>query len=135
MIKKYLRSKKTAKNQSSKKQSKRSTKRFSKRLGKGKKIIIDSKEHFLSEHGYKDVETLSRNQRKRALMSLIKEFTPTKGSAATMIYIISALNARYVLNRNTNPKAAQIFKIDQRMISAMYRRMKRTAKKQQQKHH
>ena len=98
--------------------------------GKGKKLIVlDPEDHFLSEHGYDNVATLSRNQRKRALMSLIKHFTPTKGRMATMNYVIRALNARYILNRNTNPKVARIFRADQRMISAMYRNMKRGTKK------
>lgn len=94
--------------------------------GKGTKLF-ELKDHYLSEHGYHNVDELSLVQRKSALMSLIKHFLPTKGQMITYKYVINALNARYVLNRNTNPKIARIFKHDQRMISAMYKKIK-TAK-------
>ena len=61
---------------------------------------------------------------KSALLSLIKHFTQLKGEMSTMDYVIHALNARYVLNRNTNPKVAKIFKQDRDMISKMYKEMK-----------
>ena len=36
-------------------------------------------------------------------------------------YVIKALNARYLVNRNTNPKIARIMKADQRQISKEYK--------------
>ncbi len=93
--------------------------------GKQKKLIVlDPEDHFLSEHGYSDVANLTLEQRKSALMSLIKHFIPKKGEMATMTYVIRALNARYILNRNTNPKVAKIFKTDRNMISKMYKKIK-----------
>ena len=59
-----------------------------------------------------------------ALTSLITHFTPIKGEMATYNYIIKALNARYILNKNTNPKVAKIFKADQKAISAEYKKIK-----------
>ena len=50
---------------------------------------------------------------------------PIKGEMATYNYVIKALNARYILNRNTNPKVARIFKADQRAISSEYKKMKK----------
>jgi hypothetical protein len=100
------------------------------KTGKGAVLItLDPEDHLLSEHGYDNVVEMTRGQRKRALMALIKHYTPIKGQMPTMNYVIRALNARFVLNRNTNPKVARIFRADQRMVSAMYRKMKRTAKK------
>jgi hypothetical protein len=94
--------------------------------GKQKKLIVlDPEDHFLSEHGYSNIANLKVEQRKSALMSLIKHFIPIKGEMATMTYVIRALNARYILNRNTNPKVANIFKTDRNMISKMYKKMKK----------
>lgn len=95
--------------------------------GKGSRLIVlDTKEdHFLSEYGYHDVETTSKEKRHEALHKLIKHFIPIKGEMATYNYVIRALNARYILNRNTNPKAAKIFKADQRVISAIYKKIKK----------
>ena len=53
---------------------------------------------------------------------------PIKGEMATYNYVIRALNARYILNRNTNRKTASIFKKDQRMISKMYKQVKNSHK-------
>ena len=44
---------------------------------------------------------------------------------ATYNYIIKALNARYILNRNSNPKIAHIFKSDQKTISKFYKTIKK----------
>jgi hypothetical protein len=89
-------------------------------------IVLDPEDHFLSEYGYKDIDTMSRTQRHSALHKLIEHFTPIKGKMATYNYVIRALNARYILNRNTNPKVAKIMKADQRAISKIY---KKNAKK------
>jgi len=93
--------------------------------GKGPVLFkLDSEDHYLSEHGYHNVDEMSLANRKKALMSLIKDLTPVKGRNETIRYAIRALNARYILNRNTNPKTASIFKSDQRMISKMYKKIK-----------
>lgn len=89
--------------------------------GKGKMtIVLDPEDHYLSEFGYEQVSKLTKTQRMAALKRLMDYFIPIKGEQATMTYIIRALNARYVLNRNTNPKIAKIFKADQRTVSEMY---------------
>ncbi len=92
----------------------------------GKKLIIlDPEDHYLSEFGYHDVINMTKEQRMDALKRLMDHFVPIKGDVATMTYVIRALNARYVLNRNTNPKIAKIFKADQKEVSRMYAQMKK----------
>jgi hypothetical protein len=88
------------------------------------KIYIDEDDHYLSEYGYHDVEMKSYEERHQALHKLIHHFIPIKGEMATYNYVIKALNARYILNKNTNPKVARIFKLDQRDISSEYKKMK-----------
>lgn len=87
-------------------------------------IVLDPEDHYLSEFGYHDVETKTTLERQASLHKLINHFIPTKGDMATYNYVIRALNARYVLSRNTNPKVARIFKQDQRVISKEYKQKK-----------
>jgi len=87
-------------------------------------IVLDPEDHYLSEFGYHDVETKTTLERHASLHKLINHFIPTKGEMATYNYVIRALNARYVLSRNTNPKVARIFKQDQRAISKEYKQKK-----------
>ena len=94
-----------------------------KSIGK-KLIVLDPEDHYLSEYGYHNIIELSVDQRMKALMRLVEHFVPIKGKVATWTYIIRALNARYVLNRNTNPKIAKILKSDRNKISAMYKKIK-----------
>lgn len=94
--------------------------------GKGQQIIVlDPNDHYLSEFGYENVVQMSSANRKKCLMRLIKHFIPIKGQMPTYNYVIRALVARHNLNRNTNPKVAKIFKKDQEMISAMYKKIKK----------
>ena len=88
------------------------------------RIYLDDDDHLLSEYGYFDVEMKTLEERHIALHKLIKHFLPIKGQMATYNYIIKALNARYILNKNTNPKIARIFKQDQKAISAEYKKIK-----------
>jgi len=88
------------------------------------RIFLDEDDHFLSEYGYHDVETKSKEERHTSLHKLISHFLPIKGQMATYNYVIKALNARYIVNKNTNPKTARIFKADQRIISSEYKKMK-----------
>ena len=95
--------------------------------GKGSPVIVlDPEDHFLSEFGYHDVDSKSQTERHEALHKLIKHFVPIKGEMATYNYVIRALNARYILNRNTNRKVARIMKADQRAISALYKKIKKS---------
>ena len=87
-------------------------------------IILDDDDHFLSEYGYFDVQDKTKEQRLESLTKLIEHFKPIKGEAATYNYVIKALNARYILNRNSNPKVAKIFKSDQKKISKIYKDLK-----------
>jgi hypothetical protein len=91
-------------------------------------IILDPEDHYLSEFGYYDVETKTVLERHASLHKLINHFVQSKGEMATYNYVIRALNARYILSRNTNPKVARIFKQDQRAISKEYKnkKMKKT---------
>jgi hypothetical protein len=84
------------------------------------RIILDPEDHYLSEFGYYDVSSKTVEERIAALHKLINHFLPIKGKMGTYNYIIHALNARYILNRNTNRKTASIFKNDQRIISKEY---------------
>ena len=93
-------------------------------LSSSRIIVLDPEDHFLSEYGYHDVETTPKETRHAALHKLIDHFLPIKGQMATYNYVIRALNARYILNRNTNPKASRLFKADQRVISELYRKVK-----------
>lgn len=88
------------------------------------RIILDPEDHYLSEYGYHNVEEKSKEERHQSLHKLINNFIPIKGQMATYNYVIKALNARYVLDRNTNPKVARIFKADQKVISAEYKKIK-----------
>lgn len=88
------------------------------------RIYFDEDDHFLSEFGYYDVEMKSKEERQKSLHKLINHFLPIKGEMATYNYVIKALNARYIVNKNTNPKVSRIFKQDQMMISMEYKKMK-----------
>ena len=88
------------------------------------RIILDEDDHFLSEYGYHEVQSKNTRERYSALHKLINHFIPIKGEMATYNYVIKALNARYILSRNTNPKVAKIFKSDQRFISSEYKKIK-----------
>lgn len=87
-------------------------------------IMLNDDDHFLSEYGYFNVEEKTKETRLEALNKLIEHFLPIKGEMATYNYIIKALNARYILNRNNNPKVAKIFKSDQKTISKIYKSIK-----------
>lgn len=92
------------------------------------RIFIDENDHFLSEYGYHDVETKTLQERQSSLHKLISHFLPIKGEMATYNYVIKALNARYIVNKNINPKSANIFKQDQRLISSEYKKIKKLSK-------
>ena len=87
-------------------------------------IIMIDDDHTLSQYGYSDIQHKTKDERMTALTSLITHFTPIKGQMATYTYLIRALNARYILTKNTNPKVSKIFKSDQKMISKMYKKIK-----------
>ena len=91
---------------------------------KSRVIVLDPTDHYLSKYGYFNVENKSKEERIVALNKFINHFKPIKGEMITYNYLIKALNARYVLNRNTNPKIAKIFKLDQTMISKKYNAIK-----------
>ena len=76
-----------------------------------------------------EAKKLTKEQRHEALHKLIKHFIPIKGEMAAYNYVIRALNARYILNRNTNRKTAKIFKQDQREFSKEYAELKKQSKK------
>ena len=87
-------------------------------------IILNDDDHFLSQYGYFEVESKTKEERLESLTKLIKHFLPIKGEMATYNYVIKALNARYILNKNNNPKVAKIFKSDQKTISKLYKTIK-----------
>ena len=87
-------------------------------------IIMIDDDHTLSQYGYSDIQHKTKDERITALTSLITHFIPIKGEMATYTYLIRALNARYILTKNTNPKVSRIFKSDQKMISKMYKKIK-----------
>ena len=87
-------------------------------------IIMIDDDHTLSQYGYSDIQHKTKDERMTALTSLITHFTPIKGEMQTYTYLIRALNARYILTKNTNPKVSRIFKSDQKMISKMYKKIK-----------
>lgn len=89
------------------------------------RIYIDKDDHLLSEFGYFDVENKSREERMGSLHKLLKHYININGEMASYNYIIKALNARYIVNKNTNPKVANIFKSDQKQISSEYKKIKK----------
>ena len=88
-------------------------------------IIMIDDDHTLSKFGYSDIQHKTRDERMIALTTLINHFIPIKGQMQTYTYLIRALNARYILNRNTSPKVAKIFRMDQKTISKMYKDLKK----------
>ena len=98
--------------------------RTEKQKSKRSIIILDKDDHLLSEYGYFDVANKPKSERILSLHKLINHFLPIKGEMATYNYIIKALNARYILNKNSNPKTALIFKSDQKTISKYYKTIK-----------
>lgn len=88
------------------------------------KIILDHDDHYLSKFGYYDIETKTIDERHLALHKVINHFIPIKGIHNTYNYIIHALNARYILQRNTNNKIAMLFKNDKHYISLEYKNLK-----------
>jgi hypothetical protein len=98
--------------------------RTEKQKGNRNTIIMIDDDHTLSQYGYSDIQNKTKDERVSALTSLITHFTPIKGEMATYTYLIRALNARYILTKNTNPKVSKIFKSDQKMISKMYKKIK-----------
>jgi hypothetical protein len=87
-------------------------------------IMLNNDDHYLSQYGYFEVENKTKEERLDSLTKLIEHFLPIKGEMATYNYIIKALNARYILNKNSNPKVATIFKNDQKTISKIYKNIK-----------
>jgi len=87
-------------------------------------IIMIDDDHTLSQYGYSDIQHKTKDERMTALTSLITHFIPIKGEMQTYTYLIRALNARYILTKNTNPKVSKIFKSDQKMISKIYKKIK-----------
>lgn len=86
-------------------------------------IMLNQDDHFLSKYGYFDVVNKTKEERITSLTKLINYFLPIKGEIATYTYIIKALNARYILNKNSNPKTAKLFKEDQNTISKIYKKI------------
>ena len=100
-----------------------------KMTGKKLKVIIfDKADHLLSQHGYHHVEEKTQEERHAALHKVIANLEPEHGKMAAWNYVIKALNARYIVNRNTNRKVAQIMKADQRAISKEYKLVKAQSK-------
>lgn len=58
----------------------------------------------LGKHGYKDVKTLSKTDRQRALLGAIAEFGTT--------YVIRKLNVLAIYNKNKNPALSRLFRDD-----------------------
>lgn len=99
-----------------------------KKTGKEKVIIFLKTDHLLSQHGYYNVMEKTQEERHRALHSVIKDLEKEHGLMPAWNYVIKALNARYLVNRNTNPKIARIMKADQRQISKEYKQAKQPMK-------
>ncbi len=89
------------------------------------KIMLDIDDRYISKFGYYDVANKTIDERHSALHKVINYFLPIKGMHNTYKYVISALKARYILQRNTDKKIAQIFKIDHNYISNEYKENKK----------
>jgi len=89
------------------------------------KIMLDIDDRYISKFGYYDVANKTIDERHSALHKVINYFLPIKGMHNTYKYVISSLKARYILQRNTDNKIAQIFKIDHNYISNEYKKNKK----------
>lgn len=66
----------------------------------------------LGDYGYHDVVHMTRDQRRAALRRASR--------VLGWLYLIRKLNALYVLNKNHNPKVAELFKEDRIFASEKY---------------
>ena len=89
------------------------------------KIMLDIDDKYISKFGYYDVANKTIEERHSSLHKVINYFLPIKGMHNTYKYVISALHARYILQRNTDNKIARIFKIDHKYISNEYNENKK----------
>ena len=89
------------------------------------KIMLDIDDQYISKFGYYDVANKTIDERHSSLHKVINYFLPIKGMHNTYKYVISALHARYILQRNTDNKIARIFKIDHKYISNEYNENKK----------
>lgn len=82
------------------------------RRGKGKSLVGKLRKGDLKKFGYENVDTLSVEERTKALKKAIRAYG--------YLPVIKKLNAVYVLTRGVNPKLAGKFKRDQQMVSREY---------------
>ena len=87
--------------------------------------MLDIDDQYISKFGYYDVANKTIDDRHSSLHKVINYFLPIKGMHNTYKYVISALHARYILQRNTDNKIARIFKIDHKYISNEYNENKK----------
>lgn len=93
--------------------------------GHGKKIItLNPADHFLSQHGYENVNNLSLSSRHNALKKTIKAVGKKHGEKNGYLYVIRALTARANLTKRTIPETSAIFKDDQKWVSELYKKFK-----------
>jgi hypothetical protein len=97
---------------------------------KARVIMFDKADHLLSQHGYHHVEEKTAEERHTALHKVIADLEKEHSKMAAWNYVIKALNARYIVNRNTNRKVARIMKADQRDISKEYKQVNAQVKAQ-----
>jgi hypothetical protein len=70
--------------------------------------IVLKRHDTLGKHGYKDVKTLTKDDRHRALLRAIAEFGTT--------YVIRKLNVLAIYNKNKNPSLSKLFRDDIRFV-------------------
>ena len=90
--------------------SRRSKRKRGKTLKRGNKVIIPMKKGLLSKYGYTSKK--STNARRLALKRAVKKY----GNLS----LFRKLNAIYVLQKNRNPRTAQIFKTDRDWVKKHY---------------
>ena len=78
----------------------------------GKRLFVLEK-GTLSKYGYSDVIHLSKDEREKILRKAIK-------GGINELSLIKKLNALYILNKNINPKLANIFRKDMKYIQGLY---------------
>lgn len=78
----------------------------------GKRLFVLEK-GTLSKYGYSDVIHLSKDEREKILRKAIK-------GGVNELTLIKKLNALYVLNKNINPKLANIFRRDMKYVQGLY---------------
>lgn len=84
------------------------------------RLILLDDDHFLSEHGYKEITSLKLEQRRRILRKVLKDLRDLNGDKEGFLKLIKLLNARANIGMTTSPESSKLFKEDADWVSGLY---------------